>query len=318
MPGGGFQTAVSVQPAPAVAGDFASTNPRQSVLAGPGGLVAGALGLTVGRFAWFQAAPVDANSAPTIVNNFGFGLPAGIVHREQQGLITTYLANAGMLIPVGFAITLFKSADIWVKNDGSTQVLMGQKAFASLTTGQVSFAAAGATVGNAATGTASSVAASTFSVTGSIADNRLTVTAVGSGTIVNGATISGTGIATGTKIVSQISGTAGGIGVYYVTPAEQTVASTTVSGTYGTLTVGGTVTGAFYVGGVITGSGVVAGTQLTQFLTGTGGAGTYVVDNNTVVSSTSISEGSNIETAWIAMSSGLAGELIKVSRWSND
>lgn len=313
----GFQTQVNVQPAVAVAGDFASTNPRHSVLAGPGGLVAGALGVTVGRFAWFQAAPVDANSAPTIINNFGFGLPAGIVHREQQGLITTYLANAGMLIPQGFAMTLFRVADIWVKNDGATQCLLGQKAFANLATGQVSFAAAGATVGQAASVTAS-IAASTFSVTGSITDNKLTVTVVGSGTIVNGATISGTGIATGTKIVSQVSGTTGGVGVYFVSIAEQTVASTTVSGTYGTMTVSAVTTGAIYIGGVLSGAGVTAGTQVTQFGTGAGGTGTYIVDQNAVVGSTGITESSNIETAWIAMSSGLAAELIKVSRWSND
>lgn len=313
----GFQTTVGVQPAPAVLGDFASTNPRQSVLAGPGGLVAGALGLTVGRFAWLAAAPVDANSAPQVANNFGFGLPDGIIHREQQGLITTYLAIASMVIPAGFPVTLMKVADIWVKNDGATQALFKQKAFASLTTGQVSFAAAGATVGQAASVTAS-VAASTFSVTGSIADNRLTVTAVGSGTVVNGATISGTSVATGTKIVSQISGTTGGIGVYYVSIAEQTVASTTVSGTYGTMTVSAVGSGAIYVGGVLSGSGVTTGTQVTQFGTGTGGTGTYIVDQNTVVGSTTITESSNIETAFIAMSSGLVGELIKISRASND
>ena len=313
----GFQTAVSVNPAPAIAGDFASTNPRHSVLAGPGGIVAGAAGLTVGRFAWLQSAPVDANSAPTIANNFGFGLPSGLLARTQQALITTYLSNASMLVPAGFSGTLFKQGDFWVKNDGATQALYGQKAFASLTTGQISFAAAGSAVGQAASVTAS-VAASTFSVTGSIADNRLTVTVVGSGTVVAGATISGTGVATGTKIVSQISGTTGGVGVYYVSIAEQTVASTTVSGTYGTMTVSAVGSGAIYVGGVISGAGVVAGTQVTALGTGTGGTGTYIVDNNTVVGSTTITETSNIETAFIANSSGIAGELIKISRVTND
>lgn len=313
----GFQTQVNVQPAVAVAGDFASTNPRQSVLAGPGGIVAGALGLIVGRFAWLQPAPVDPNSAPTIANNFGAGLPAGIVHREQQGLITTYLANAGMLIPQGFAATLFKVADFWVKNDGSTQALIGQKAFANLGNGQVSFAAAGATVGQAASVTGA-VTAATFSVTGSIANNVLTVTVVGSGTVVAGATISGTGIATGTKVVSQISGTAGGVGAYYVDIAEQTVASTTVSGTYGLLTVSAVGSGALYVGGIVAGGTIAANTTLTQFLTGTGGTGTYVLNTNTASSSGTVTETSNLETAWIAMSAGVAGELIKISRWSND
>ena len=46
-----FQSVVNVQPAPAIAGDFASANPRWNVLAGPGVLVCGAAGVTVGRFA---------------------------------------------------------------------------------------------------------------------------------------------------------------------------------------------------------------------------------------------------------------------------
>lgn len=313
---GGFQTQVNVQPAPAVEGDFCSTNPRGTVNAGPGGIVAGAVGVTVGRFAWWQNAPVDANGTPTTVNNFGAGLPTGFVHRGQQGLITTYLANAGMLIPQGFGVTLFKSGDFWVKNAGATEALVGQKAFANLANGTVSFAAAGAAVGQAASVTAS-VAASTFSVTGSIANNVLVVTATSSGTIVNGATISGTGIATGTKIVSQISGAVGGIGSYYVDIPEQTVASTTVSGTYGTMTVTAVGSGAIFLNGVLSGAGVVAGTKVTQFLTGVGGTGTYVVDNNTVVSSTAITQSSNIETKWIAMSTGLTGELVKMVEQPN-
>lgn len=311
-----FQTAVSVQPAAAIAGDFASANPRYSVIAGPGGLVAGSGGLTVGRFAWWQTAPVDTNGTPIIVNNFGAGLPTGIVPRRQQGLITTYLAASSMVIPQGFGVTLFRGGDFWVKNEGATEALVGMKAFANLATGAISFAAAAAAVGSAAVGTAA-IAASTFSVTGSIASNILTVTAVGSGTVVAGATISGTGIATGTKIVSQISGTAGGVGTYYVSIPEQTVSSTTVSGTYGTMTVSAMTSGAFYVGGVLTGTGVTAGSIVTAFGTGTGGTGTYIVDPTQTAGSTAITESSNIETKWIAMSTGLANEIVKVTEVPN-
>jgi len=70
----------------------------------------------------------------------------------------------------------------------------------------------------------------------------LTVTGSVTGTIYPGTTISGTGVATGTQIVSQVSGTAGAAGTYLVSIPEQTVSATTISGTYGTLTVGGTVT----------------------------------------------------------------------------
>src|SRR6266702_177591 len=124
----GFQTQVTVQPAPAVEGDFASANPRFTVLAGPGGLVAGANGLTIGRFGWWSNT-LDANGAPTTLNNFGAGTPTGFIHRAQQGLITAYLASSGMVIPAGFMATAMSGGDFWVKNAGSTQALVGQKVF---------------------------------------------------------------------------------------------------------------------------------------------------------------------------------------------
>lgn len=308
---GGFQTQVNAQPAPAVEGDFASANRNQySVLAGPGGIVAGKNGLVQARFAWLDYSYVDTNGAPAIANNTGSGPVAGFVRRDQQALNTTFLSNATMTMPEGFPVTLFDSGDFWVKNAGSTQALPGMKAYASYADGTVTFAASGG--GDSASVTAA-VAASTFSVTGSISGNVLTVTAVGSGTVVAGATISGTGIASGTKIVSQLTGTAGGIGTYAVDIPEQTVASTTVSGTYGTMTVSAVGSGVLGVGDVLSGTGVDAGTKITQLLTGTGGTGTYVVDSNTVVPSTTVTAATNVETKWYARSSGLAGELVKIS-----
>jgi hypothetical protein len=311
MSGGGFQVGVNVQPAPAVAGDFASSNPRYSVLAGPGGLVAGSSGVTIGAFAWLSSSSIDQDSAPTIVNNFGSGPVGGFVHREQQGLITTFLSDATMSIPSGFPLTLMSGGDYWVKNSGATEAVPGQYAYANLANGLASFAAANSA--STASGSSSSVAASTFSVTGSISGNVLTVTNVTSGTLVNGATISGTNVATGTQIVLQLSGTTGGVGTYAVSIPEQTVASTTVSGTYGTLTIGGTVTGTIALGGLLSGTGVAANTTISQFLTGTGGAGTYAVNNNTVVGATSIAVTTNVQTKWIAMSSAAPGELVKIS-----
>ncbi|MBB3743901.1 hypothetical protein FHX10_003400 [Rhizobium sp. BK591] len=308
----GFQTQATYNPAPAVEGDFASTNPRATVLAGPGGLVAGS-SFIVGRAIWLSSTYVDDDGAPAVANAFGSGAIAGIAHREQQGLIQQYLQEFTMQVPAGFPVTVFASGDFWVKNNGSTQALPGMKAYANFADGKFTAAATGSA--STASGSASSVAASTFSVTGSIADNVLTVTAVGSGTVVAGGTISGTGIATGTKIVSQLSGTTGGIGTYAVSIPEQTVASTTVSGTYGTLTVGGTVAGVFGVGQSISGSGVVAGTTITALGTGTGGAGSYIVDNNTVVASTAITAATNVETKFVVRSSALPGELMKISSW---
>lgn len=310
----GFQQQVYGQPALGVAGDWASANPYFTLIAGPGGLVAGAAGVQIGRFAW-TAPPVDPNGTNQIVNNFGAGPVAGFVHRHQQGLNTTFLSYAGMTIVPGTQMALCNGGDFLVVNSGSTEAIPGQKCYADLGNGLASFAATGApSTGASATG--SSIAASTLSVTGSIADDVLTVTAVGAGTVVAGATLSGTNVVSGTKVVSQLSGAAGGVGTYLVDIPAQNVASTTISGTYGTMTVGTlTTAGSFEVGMRLNATGaVVAGTTVRQILTGTGGSGsTMVVDNNTVVSSQTISAVENVETKWYAMSAALPGGIVKIT-----
>lgn len=313
---GGFQTQVSVQPAPAVEGDFASQNPRYTVDFGPGGAVAGPNGVVVGRACW-ATPPDDANGAAASLNSFGSGPITGIIAREQQGLITTYLADASMVIPTGFQVTAYSNVDIWVKNRGASQALPGQKVYANFKDGGFTFAATGSPTGGGS-GSASTIAEETASVTASITGNIMYVTAIGSGTLYPGGVLSGTNVATNTTIVSQLtpllSGEAlGGVGRYYVSIPEQTVASTTITEEYGLLTVGGTVVSGFAVGDVISGTNVTAGSTITALGTGTGGAGTYITQYQTV-NSTAISVAAiNVETKWIAQTSGLAGELVKIS-----
>jgi len=134
----GFQTQVNAQQAPAVAGDFASSNPRASVVAPEGGFVAGAAGVTVGRFAWVQS------DGKTVLNT-GTGKPDGFVHREQQAFITAYLGEASNVVPVGQPVTLMRTGDYFATATGNAAV-KGEKAFAKLADGTVEFDAAGATV----------------------------------------------------------------------------------------------------------------------------------------------------------------------------
>ena len=134
----GFQTQVNAQQAPACAGDFASANPRAATVSPEGGFVAGAAGVTVGRFAWIQSDGVT-------VLNTGTGKPDGFIHREQQALISTYLAESGNLIPVGFPVTLMRTGDYYALANAAA-ASKGQKAFAKLADGTMQPAAAGATV----------------------------------------------------------------------------------------------------------------------------------------------------------------------------
>lgn len=306
-----FQSQVKGAMAPGIEGDFADHNPRATVLAGPGGLVAGALGLLVGRFAWLTYAGGDADDGPGIANNFGVGAPAGFSAREHLGTITGYLDESSMTILPGKELALYLKGSVWVKNAGSNAVVPGMSAYAAYADGSVSFAAAG--VGSGAASVTGAIAAGSASVTGSIDDNTLTVTAVSSGTLYPGATISGTNVTAGTTILRQLSGTPGGIGVYVVSIGQQTVASTTISASHGVLTVSAVGSGALGVGDVLSGSGVTAGTTITALGTGTGGTGTYIVDKSQTAGSTTITAGLSYQTKFVAASGGAPGELIKMT-----
>lgn len=131
----GFQTSVNLQQAPAVAGDFASANPRASLLAGEAAIVAGTSGVTVGRFAWVGNG---------VASNAGATKPNGLVARENQSVITTWLADGSNVIPKGLPVTLYVAGDFWVKTLSNASI--GQKVFASLSTGEVKTDTAGATV----------------------------------------------------------------------------------------------------------------------------------------------------------------------------
>lgn len=132
----GFQKQVNLTPALAVAGDFASSNPRATVLAGEGDLVAGVGGVTVGRFAW-----ADANG---LVTNAGAAAPSGFLHREQQALITTFLAETSNLVPAGLPVTLHNEGDFWALLTGPNPAVIGSAINAVLADGNVT---AGAAVG---------------------------------------------------------------------------------------------------------------------------------------------------------------------------
>ena len=268
------------------AGDFADHNPRTSVVPPVvSGFVAGSNGVTVGRFVWS-----DANG---ICSNTGNGAPTGFIHRQWNALITAFLGSTSYLVPTGFMVNPFSSGTFFAKNDGAVTTAVGMKAYANNGTGQVAFnvtgtpptsaSVTGAVAPNVFTG---AVAANT--ATGSISGTVLTVTAIGAGSVLGaGESVSGTGVATGTVITGQLTGTAGNTGTYSVN-ISQTVASTALTMSGGGLTVSAVTTGTVAVGQVLTGTGVPAGETITAAGTGTGGTGTYIVSSSTVVASTAL------------------------------
>lgn len=332
---GGFQSQVNVQPSPGVEGAFCAFSPRATVNAGPGGLVAGPGGATVGRFAWFSGAS-DPDGTPTqAVTAFGgyqfLGAtnpdqPIGFIHNEQQALITQYLADASLVVPQGFPITVFSAGDFWAVNRGTVAALPGMKVYARLTDGAVQFGNPNS-ASQAASVTAS-IAPALATFTGSIAGNILTVTAMSSGTLTAGMTLSGSGggatIATNSTITNQLSGSAGAVGTYALNIAGQVVPGSTVpagstitiNGSAGLMTVSALASGTLGVGQILSGTGgggVVAGTTITALGTGAGNTGTYYVNPSATLTSTTVVATGNFETKWIAKSGGGVGELVKIS-----
>lgn len=384
----GFPSQVNVQPAVAVAGDFASVNPRASVVNGPGAFVAGALGAIVGRFGW--ADPISNIS----VGNTGHGAPTGFIARMQQALITIFLADDSMQIVPGQQMTLFSAGDFWVKNEGALAATIGMKAYADQATGKVSFAATGAPPSGATIlGANQTIAANTFaatlaanSMTASIASTTMTVTAIGSGTVLfPGQTVAGAGVDPATTIVAQLTGTTGSTGTYQVS-VSQVVVSEAMTASGGGLTVTGRTSGALLVGQAITGTGISAGTTVvgygtmaspiaasgtvaisaaptpasgitvtgvggyltvstaitgvinlndtildtttpanmpagtyvSNFITGVGGLGTYMLSSSGSVSASTdaLSIPGATETKFVALSAGAVGELVKMSSYA--
>jgi hypothetical protein len=300
-----FQKSVNIYNPLAVEGDFASANPRATVLAGEGGLVAGPLGVTVGRFAWLSA---DNKT----VTNYGEGAaaPDGFVHRQEgSALITAFLGEASNLIPAGFPITLHDAGDFFAKVNGQASV-KGSAVYANYADGSAWIGAAPA--GSTATG---SIGA-TFTATGTGAS--LAVTAV-TGLISIGDVISGTGVPAGTAILAQVSGTTGGAGTY-TTSVATTAAAATVTSFGNVINVSAVATGTLSVGDAITGTGVPANATLASQVSGpVGGVGVYTINvpATAYAVSTALTVVGGILTKFVAKSVANVGELVKISTWGN-
>lgn len=111
-----------------VAGDFASTNPRNSILAGESSLrTAGPI--NVGAFAFADLA------TGLVASVFAAGLVIGFVHRNNQAVVPLG-QSASMMIPTGKEIALFSSGDFYCVAPAA--VSAGDAVYALDATGAVS------------------------------------------------------------------------------------------------------------------------------------------------------------------------------------
>ena len=275
---GSFQTRVNLYNPLAVAGDFASANPRATVLTPEAAFVAGPNGVTVGLFAWVAADGVT-------VNNYASAgvTPDGFVHRDQQGLLTEYLQAAGLLIPPGFPVTLMADGDFFATNLGVSSLAPRDPIYAGYADGGIYSAAPGgasvtATIGSTNTASLGSTntasLGATFTASAGSPNTNLVVTAV-TGLISIGDTVSGTGITPGTTILSQVSGIAGGAGTYNLSAANTASGATVTS--FGTVIDVTSVTGLISIGDTVSGgSGFPVGATIQSQISGVaGGMGVY-------------------------------------------
>ena len=245
-------------------------------------------GLSVANF--FGAAANEVTIANTYFGGFNTSTkkPATIYFTQyNSGAVAAWL-QGGRVSQLSLAQLQALSGSLTVNVDGTPRV--AASIVLSAATSPSAAAALIQTGLNASPATLASVtgsiAAATASVTGSISGSILTVTAA-TGTLVRGAILSGAGVTALTEITSQLTGITGGVGTYAVS-IPQTAASTAITANYGILTVTAVGSGTLSVGQVLSGTNVTTGTQITALGTGAGLLGTYYVQANAVVSSTTI------------------------------
>ena len=321
-----FQNHINLYPAPGVPGDRASMNPTATVAAGPGGLVAGALGCYAGRFAWNTYATAGG---PGLANSYCLTAlkPDGFVQNERQALLPLITDEYSFLIPAGMGVTEFERGDFWaVSTYGDAAI--GDKVFANLISGQC--------MAGTASDFPTDVAGSSSVLTATLVSGSytMTITATTSGLPEVGHAVSGKHIPAGTFIES-IGGYNGSTGTVFLTnPADATAAvaeavttiapegiggaTITASGNDGstTLNVVSTVTGA-----IVKGSRIKQTTYLPSGPAYVASIGTYNGVSGTVVlsqaltgtpSSAAFSLSTWIETDWYVKSPGNAGDVIKI------
>lgn len=265
-----FQTSLNQYVPVAQEGARASSNPIATVNSSMGAFVTDLVnGCNAARFGWADLATnsIIYNYAPA--GNLA-QIPDGLISNELQGLIQPYLGGASLTIPPGQMVTLFARIDMWMRcNNVGATVNPNQVAFANLFDGTMTPGLPGSfpcyPSGSAAvfTGWISNAATPV-----------LTVTAVTSGTLGIGMLVTGTGVPANTRIASLGTGT-GGTGTYNLSTPNALATFNVQASLSTTVMTVVSANGTLAVGQSITGTGIPAGTTISSFGTGTGGAGTY-------------------------------------------
>ena len=270
-----------------------------------------------------------AGAYQTVTNPYVLGAGAVIVATSSTSLMDVTVVDSGVLavgqniyepiggFPAGETITAFGTGTSTASTITGTTLIIGGTETGYYGVGSV------LTGTGIAPGTYITAVKANTSTSSKITGTTLTIGGAITGYYGVGQTITGTGVSGGTAITAQLSGTAGGAGTYSVNISQTVPASGTeaissansivtntatnssISDT--TLTIGGTVTGCFGVGQLVSGSGVTAGTYITALGTGTGGAGTYTVNNSQTIGAATVT--ANLSATSMTVTSVTSGTL---------
>lgn len=210
----GFQTVIHREPAPAVQGDFASYNPRSSVIppVENGFVSAATQALTVGFFGWGATTGLVYSSSAGAGANAALGFIARTPNIPSS-IITTFLAESVATLQDGMPVTLQSAGDYWINLGGVTP---GATIYADATTGAPTLTSnSGANPDTGFKGISTTVAdaVSSNATTIDVTTGILTVAAMASGAVAIGDRVTGTGVPVQTYITGFISGT-GAAGTY--------------------------------------------------------------------------------------------------------
>lgn len=248
--------------------------------------------------AYFGAASQEYASASVYFNGFDNSniKPAAVLFAQCPNVAVPAYLRGGNMSAVTLAQLQALSGTISLTIDGQvkTSSSINLSAATSFSNAATLIQAGFVNLYAGVTAATTTIAAGTATncTTGTISGNILTVAGVVTGGFVVGGLLTGTGVTAGTTILNQLTGAQGLAGTYTVS-AVQTVASTTITQTYGLMTVATMSSGILAVGQVISGGTTTAGTTITAQVSGTsGGAGTYVTSGGSqTVSATTISAG---------------------------
>ena len=170
------------------------------------------------------------------------------------------------------------------------------------------------TYGLSATNTASSATVTCF---GSVLKTTSTTGLISIGETVAG----GAGFPTAATVLTQVSGTPGGAGVYTLSaPATHYVASATGVTTFGNvLNVTAVGSGTIAVGFPVSGSGITANSAVATQVSGTAlGVGVYTLTlaATAYAVSTTVTATGGVDTGWKCANACAVGEIAMITKWS--